>query len=224
MNCCSIPSSLEIVDWFCKKANTLNKEFGEPQIQHLLFLSQLHFVLKFGQLLYPSLFVCGQSGFYNPTIRTIMKFGLPLMETTKFDSEIEKFLNLIWQKYSLFSETELTSFVLSLDCWKNSYKKDAETIINPMALVDSFAETLHHTKRKNFQSPKSKIMLSQNGPVKVSAWQPRKLSSSKDVLVSKHLSNSLLLSVQQMQCIHSMERIYISYVVHYRYNSQNKKK
>ena len=174
----AIPSSLELVDWFCKKANSVNKHMNEKQIQHLLFLSQLHFILKSGRFLYPSLFVCGNSGFYNPTIRTIMEFGLPMMKTKNFTTEIESFLELIWQKYALLSETDLTNFVLSLDCWKKNYSSNEEVIINPMQIVDSFADSIHQPKAKLSSATRPKIMLSQNGPVKVSAWQPRKLSSS----------------------------------------------
>ena len=178
MNNHSIPSSLKLADWFYKKAISVGKQLNEQQIQHLLFLSQVHFILKSGRFLYPSLFVCDHSGFYNPTIRTLMEFGLPLMPKTNFSTEIEIFLELIWQKYALLSDVDLTKFVLSLECWKKNYRPNEEYIVNPMHLVDSFVGTLHLSKGKQNPKTKTKIMLSQHGPVKVSAWQPRKLSSS----------------------------------------------
>ena len=176
MNNHLIPYSLELAYWFCKKATSVGKQLGEQQIQHLLFLAQVHYILKSGHFLYPSLFVCGRSGFYNPTIRTLMEFGLPLMPETNFDAKIETFLELIWQKYALLSDTELTNFILTLDCWKKNYRSNEEFIVNPMHLIDSFADALHLSKEQ--KKTKTKIMLSQHGPVKVSAWQPRKLSSS----------------------------------------------
>ena len=172
----TIPSSLQIADWFYKKASADGTLLNETKVQHLLFLTQIHFILKHGRFLYPSLFICSETGFYNPTIRTLLDFGLPLLPTAKFSNETENFLNIIWQKYAHQTEKQLTSFILSLECWKRFHHPSQEIIVNPMMLIDSFAETIHKSAKKPVAT--SKIMISQNGPVKVSSWQPRKLSSS----------------------------------------------
>lgn len=173
----AITSSLDITNWFCKKADTAGITLGEPKIQHLLFLAQIHFALKEGQTLMPSLFVCGRSGFYEPTIRTILGFGLPLMSKSHFSAEINDFLELIWQKYALQKDAELDRFIISLECWKHFYRPEEETIVNPMYFTDSFAGSIQKNGESG-DSAKSKILISQNGPVKVSAWHPRKLGSS----------------------------------------------
>lgn len=177
MNNQAITSSLDITNWLCQKADSQGIILGENKIQHLLFLAQIHFALKSGQFLMPSLFVCGRTGFYEPTIRTILSFGLPLMEKPRFSAEINDFLELIWHKYGLQEDSQLNRFVISLECWKHFYRPEEETIVNPMHFTDSFAGSIQGSLEKN-ESKKSKILISQNGPVKVSAWNPRKLGSS----------------------------------------------
>ena len=174
-----IVSTLDVTNWFCKKAEKVTQTLTEAKIQHLLFLAQIHFGLKEGRLLMPSLFVCGASGFYEPTIRDVMKFSLPLMSKPNLSAKTEDFLELIWMKYASLSQNELDKFIFSLECWKHFYRPEEETIVDPLQLVDSFAESIHNKiQPKSLQ--KSKILISQNGPVKVSAWHPRKLDSSKN--------------------------------------------
>jgi uncharacterized phage-associated protein len=170
-----IISALDVTNWFYQKAS--NKIISERKIQHLLFLSQLHFALKYGKLLMPSLFICADSGFYNADIKSIMKFGLPLMGKSNFTSSISDFLNLIWQKYGSQTDDQLDKFIFSLEEWKHHYRPEKDTIVNPIDFVDSFANTIQNSKEKT-SSNKTKVMMSQNGPVKVSSWQPRKLKSS----------------------------------------------
>ncbi len=170
-----IISALDITNWFYHQAP--NNYLEERKIQHLLFLSQIHFALKYGKLLMPILFVCGDSGFYNAEIRSILKFGLPLMNNNNFDILISDFLNLIWQKYGSQTEKQLDNFIFSLECWKKHYCPKKEIIINPIDFADSFAKNIHNLKDNKIDS-QTKVLMSQNGPVKVSSWQPRKLKSS----------------------------------------------
>lgn len=178
MNNKTATSALDIVNWFCHRAQSSGITLPEPKIQHLLFLAQIHYALKSGRFLMPSLFVCEQSGFYEATIRNIMQFGLPLMPAPALDSQTADFLELIWQKYASRTEMELGSFILSLDCWKQSYRPETDVIIDPMLLADSFADSISSRQPRHNKSAETKIRLSQNGPVKVSAWHPRKLKDS----------------------------------------------
>lgn len=173
----SVVSSLDIANWFFKKAEKANSRISDDKIQHLLFLTQMHFSLKERRHLMPVLFVCGRLGFYEASVRTILKFGFPLMPAPKFEHSVNDFLELIWQKYAPMSENDLRDFVCSLECWKQFYREDQENIIDAAVCADSFTASLQKTSTAC--SEKSKIMLSQHGPVKVSAWKPRKLDSSK---------------------------------------------
>ena len=173
-----ITSAIDITNWLCKRAETEGLALQEDKIQHLLFLAQIHYALKSGHCLMPSLFVCGRSGFYEPNIRTIMEFGLPLMSSPRFDSATNDFMDLIWQKYGHEEESSLNNFVISLECWKHYYRPERDVIVDITRMTDSFAGSIKTNGNTALDaSPKMQIMLSQNGPVRVSAWHPRKLSS-----------------------------------------------
>lgn len=166
-----IPSSLDISFWFCQKSERNGTILSNAKLQHLLFLSQMHYLAKHKTFLFPSLFVCDKNGFSDNTIRTIMAHGLPLMSPPSFDAQTASFLEEIWQKYGLQSENTLQKIIISTDSYKHFYKSGEETIANPACFTDSVSpkQLLNTTKSQE------KIMLSQNGPVKVSAWFPRKL-------------------------------------------------
>ena len=119
----------------------------------------------------PSLFVYSKSEIYDPTIRTIMDYGFPLMPSPEFDADTVNFLELIWQKYALLSDEKIRDFVYSLKFFKNIQDEKDDIIIDPFNFIDSFSSSIQNKKNET----KSKIMISQNGPVKVSAWTPRKL-------------------------------------------------
>ena len=165
-------SNINIAYWFYNKASKLNMDISETKMQLLLFLSQMHYSMKYEKLLMPSLFVYSNSTIYDPSIRTIMDYGFPLMPIPEFDAETTDFLELIWQKYAPLNEEKMQNFVYSLNCFKNIPNKHDDIIVDPLNLIDSFASSL---KNGTISAPKSKIMISQNGPVKVSAWTPRKL-------------------------------------------------
>lgn len=174
-----ITSALDITNWFCKRADTENISLQEAKIQHLLFLAQIHFALQSGHCLMPSFFVCGKSGFYEPNIRTIMQFGLPLMANPNFSPDTNNFLELIWQKYGHQDEAELNRFIISLECWKQSYRPERDVIIDISRLADSFSSSIKSYGTRDLSTSNSKIMLSQHGPVRVSSWHPRKLNTNK---------------------------------------------
>jgi hypothetical protein len=172
----TVVSTLEVVNWFCKKAEKARIPLEESKIQNMLFLAQMHYVLKSGQLLTPSLFVCGQDGFFEPTIRTLLGFGLPLMAAPKLENETSVFLELIWQKYAPWKNDELKKFVVSLECWKNFYRPERELIVNPVSIIDSFSNSIRGVAPQ--PAVTGKVLMSQNGPVQVSSWKPRKVTSS----------------------------------------------
>lgn len=165
-------SNINVAYWFYSKGNKLNVKLSEQKIQYLLFLTQMHYSMKYEKLLMPSLFVYSKSEIYDPSIRTIMNYGFPLMPIPEFDAEVSDFLDLIWQKYASQNEEKLHEFIYSLKCFKNFYDKKDDIIINPLNLIDSFSSSIRNEYK---DTKKSKIMISQNGPVKVSAWTPRKL-------------------------------------------------
>lgn len=164
-------TNINVAYWFYDKANNNNKKISEQKIQYLLFLSQMHYALKHNTLLMPSLFVYSKSEVFDPTIKTIMHYGFPLMQSPEFDSQTTNFLELIWQKYAFQSEEKLKEFIYSLKYFKDLHNQFDDVIINPL----NFADSTSSLQKNETNTNKSKIMISQNGLVKVSAWNPRKI-------------------------------------------------
>ncbi len=172
----SITSALDVIGWFCSKAAQNKQRLSPKQLQNMLFLAQMHHLSKHGRVMVPAMFVCYPHGFYEPTINIIIEHGLPLLEEPIFESNTSMILESVWQKYSSLSEHELLDFITSLNCWLQYYHQDEETIINPIDLTSSFVSSI--SGNRSSSATKTKIRLSQNGPVQVSPWQPRKVSNS----------------------------------------------
>lgn len=170
-----IPSSLDIAFWFCQKSEQNGLILNNGKLQHLLFLTQLNYLAQYKTFLFPSMFVCNNNGFFDNTIKAIMHHGIPLMPPPVFSPEKTAFLEQMWQKYGLQTENTLLKLVTSTDSYKHYYKSGEETIVNLSITADSIAQK----PISNSTKPQEKIMLSQHGPVKVSAWSPRKLGQPK---------------------------------------------
>ena len=172
-----VTSTLDIVGWFCDRASKGKHVLSSKQLQNLLFLAQMHHTSKNGRVLVPAMFVCSSDGFYEPTTEVVLLHGLPLDDKkNSLTKDVELLLESVWQRYSSLSEQELREFITSLACWKNFYSADENVIINPLEISSLFLNSI--TKVKSVLEDKPKIRLSQNGPVAVSPWHPRKLNES----------------------------------------------
>ncbi len=176
----AIRSSLEIANWFFKKSDIDDVHLENSKLHHLLFLSQMHYALTHNmQHLFPAVFICDQDGFQEPNIAHILSFGMPLMNFPKFNNDISSFLNLIWQKYASLSNPELTNIIKSSEIYQNNFNKNKTTIIEHNNICQSL-KSFSNKKTAYEPSSKRKVLISQNGPVVVSKWQPRKLSSTSN--------------------------------------------
>lgn len=170
-------TAIDVAYWFFNRAEKDGIYLETEVMQNLLFLSQLHFAMSYNmQMLTPSLFVCDHSGFYEPNLKKMFAFGRPFMPSVKFPEKVENFLEAIWAKYGKLSLRNLEKITKS------------NSIFNEMCIsgtvntVDFDLVVKHFQAEKNKAHPnntlfekKKKILLSQNGPVVVSKWQPRKL-------------------------------------------------
>lgn len=172
----SITSALDVIGWFCNKAAQNKQRLSPEQLQNMLFLAQMHHLGKHGRVMMPAMFVCYNQGFYEPTIDAIIGHGLPLLEQPVFEQNTTMILESVWQKYSSLSEQELLDFITSLNCWLQFYQQEKEIIVNPVELTASFISSI--SGNRSSSASKTKIRLSQNGPVQVSPWHPRKVSNS----------------------------------------------
>ncbi len=184
------PSATDIAVWFMKHA-TINGWLLEPEkLQHLLFLSQVHFcLLNNGAILMPAAFVCDKNGFSEPNIARITSLCRWQDINPELDSATQNFLEIIWKKYSPMSLRNLSELIKSSPAYKADYLAGQASLINIQQTASLFKsglgkktstpvsdkKTLQETKK----APSRKILISQNGPVVVSQWQPRKLSNTK---------------------------------------------
>lgn len=170
-----INSILSAANWFFRKADSSDIYLENDKLHHLLFLAQIHFSVGHnGEYLFPGIFVCDNKGFHEPNLAHMLTFGMPLMEAPKFDKEIHTFLELIWKKYSPMSKLQLEDFVKNSDAYNKYFKSGQLTPASLEELTPLFKGTASSAPHNT--SKKRKVMLSQNGPVVVSQWHPRKLS------------------------------------------------
>lgn len=171
-------SSLEVANWFFKKAETDGWYLENEKLQHLLFLSQIHYALTNGNdYLIPAVFVCDDSGFTEPGLQAALAFGRPLMGKPSLPAEINTFLNLIWQKYAPMSIRELAAFIKASAVYTQNYRPGRRNIVSLPEMSSQFRGSLSNQALTKASAAKSKkILISPNGPVVVSEWQPRKLN------------------------------------------------
>lgn len=181
----AVNSAFDIANWFFKKSDSEGIYLEQEKLQHLLFLSQLHYALLHEQeYLFPSLFVCDANGFNEPTLQKALSFGRPLMEAPEFSPEIDHFLTLVWKKYSPMSIKALADFIKDSKSYSLYYRTGKKTIVNIHDIVPTFKNSLNASAfNKNKGLSPKKVLISQNGPVVVSQWSPRKLPHSS----TKHL-------------------------------------
>ena len=160
-------SALEIANWFYYNAQINNLVLENEKIQHLLFLSQIYYAIdNNNQYLMPSLFLCDDSGFCEPNIKKILEFGFPLMQKSVFPSKVTIFLESIWKRYSSKSALELRGIIKNSQSYLDNYIPSNTIIVMLPEIVSKFT---------NKQTDSKKVLVSQNGPVVVSQWQPRKI-------------------------------------------------
>ena len=170
-----IISVLDIAAWFKKKANTLKQELSSQKLHNLIFLSQLHYFKLHKQLLIPTMFVCTKDGFLEPTLQNITTNNIPIKISFSLSDNITLMLESVWQKYSPLSNLEITEFVQSQPCWKNNYSKENFKFVN---IADEPDIYLYPKFSQQSTISGSNIRLSQNGPVQISPWKPRKHCAS----------------------------------------------
>lgn len=174
----AINSAFDAANWFLKKSESEGFYLEPEKLQHLIFLAQMHYSLpNDGNYLFPSLFICDHSGFVEPTLQKALSFGRPLMEIPEFSEPINNFLDLIWQKYSPLSIKALADFIKKTSGYTKHYQSGRRNIVDVSNIAFEFKDNLRNESfnQSKGNAPK-KILISQNGPVVVSQWSPRKLS------------------------------------------------
>ena len=177
----AVNSSLEAANWFFRQAEKECLLLENEKLHHLLSLAQIHFALTHNfDYLMPSLFVCDENGFSDPTLSHALSFGRPLMPLPRLSPEADAFLSLIWKKYASLSIRDLGEFIKNSQSYADNYQPGRKNVVSLYEMASKFKNSLtpENFRQARKAMPK-KIMISQNGPVVVSQWQPRKLNADK---------------------------------------------
>lgn len=166
-------SALDVANWFFKKAEVSKIYLEEDKLHPLIFLAQTHYALKNGmRYLIPGLFICNNGGFFEPNLKKILEFGMPLMGDSDLSQEVKEFLELVWHKYASKNTFELISIVKDSPAYRKHHVKDETILLTLEDMAKGFGTPAEPQTAK-------KIRISQNGPVVVSEWQPRKLNAGQ---------------------------------------------
>ncbi len=170
-------TAIDVAYWFFNRAEKDGLYLETDVMQHLLFLAQLHFAINYNmQLLTPSLFVCDHTGFYEPNLKRMFAFGRPFMPAVKFPDKIELFLESVWAKYGKLSLLSLQKITKSNPAFKEMCISGTVNTVDFNVVVKHFIEQNKKSQKNNaFTDARKKVLFSQNGPVVVSQWQPRKV-------------------------------------------------
>ncbi len=173
-------SAIEVAYWFFDQAEKDGLYIEDERLQHLLVLSQVHYAVSYNmEMLMPSLFVCENSGFVEPTLKLIFAQGRPFMPQAKLSAKVIAFLKEIWKKYGKLPLRDLTRIVKETPAYRQTYIAGAKNIVQFNSLIEKFITHSNIEKNNNaYSDSRKKVLLSQNGPVVVSKWQPRKVAEN----------------------------------------------
>lgn len=170
MNKFEINSAIDAAYWFIQYADKKNFYLDDEKIHQLLFLAQSSYLKKNEQkLLFPSLFVITENGFFEPNLLKIFAFGRPFMPQVSFEKDIQIFLENIYNKYASQPTVSLRNLIINTPFYKNLYAENQKQCVCASQIF-SDADNLEKIENKQ-----NKIRLSQNGPVYVSPWKPKKI-------------------------------------------------
>lgn len=181
-------SSFEVISWFLNKAKRDDIFLDYRKLQHLLFLSQLHYQISFpDSVLMPCVFAYGRNGYEEPSFAGIYSAGILPQVSIRLTHTTIQFLEKIWHIYSAMNASQLETLIRQR-IGAPQHQGQKKIIPNFKTLVEKFKSSSKMTKdsatnQSQDKNGSKKVMLSQNGPVMVSAWKPRKLSQKKPVTI-----------------------------------------
>lgn len=165
---------IDLAYWFLYKAAENNCKLSNQKLQFLVFVSQFKYAEKFAmQPLVPAVFVCSDSGIYEPNLQKILYLGRPYMPAPSFSQEINSFLESLWNEFSSYSNERAESFISNLNLFRQNHQKSQKIILDFKSLVESLNK---NSKMATTKCDKKKILNSLNGPVVVSQWMPKRVS------------------------------------------------
>jgi len=166
-------SSLDVAYWFFNRAEQDRIYLETEKLHHILFWAQNRYAQNnHHMILMPCVFLCDESGFFEPNLKRIFEHGRPFMPPVHFDAPISSFLEQIWNDFKNISPTQCKQMITQLPLYNEYFRQGVASIVPWEALSNSPA-----VSQPQPTTPfRKKILVSQNGPVVVSPWAPRKVS------------------------------------------------
>lgn len=175
-------SSLDVAYWFFNRAEQDGIYLETEKLQHLLFLAQTRYARHYAEkMLMPCLFLCDEQGFFEPTLKKIFAQGRPFMPPTKLKPEVADFLEQVWREYGSLSSAQCKQLITRLPQYASCYRRGTANVLTWNSLIDKsqdYGTIYNDSSKRPFYK---KVLTSQNGPVVVSQWTPRKINN-KDYL------------------------------------------
>lgn len=171
MSVAAIDSAIDVAYWFFERAEKDGLFLENDKLFHLIFAAQLNYAQKYNkELLVPSMFVVEENGFIEPNLKKMFSMGRPFMPPVKLDDKVIAFLEAIWQKYAKVTVSAMGIMVKNTTAYKDNYQVGIKNVIEVNKILDLFKAPISKT-----DDERKKMLISQNGPVMVSKWKPRKL-------------------------------------------------
>ena len=134
----------------------------------------------------PCVFAFGRNGYEEPSFAGVYSAGILPQVSIRLSHDTIQFLDKIWHIYSAMSASQLEDLIRQRIGSPNHQGKE-KIIPDFKSLVEKFKSSSKMNKaststaKSNTVAGSKKVMLSQNGPVMVSAWKPRKISNTDPI-------------------------------------------
>lgn len=170
-------SSFDVAYWFFQRAEKENIYLENEKLHNLLFLAQSRYAqLHAQELLMPCVFLCDEHGFFEPTLKRIFTQGHPYVPPVILERRISSFLEQIWLEYSHLSTAQFRQLITNIPVYNECYRSGSPVMQFSNSPVDkstSYGKMYDSLLQEPF---KKKFLVSQNGPVWVSQWKPKKVN------------------------------------------------
>lgn len=177
MNIPSTSSSLDVAYWFLNRAEKDGIYLETDKLQHLLFVAQNKYASSHHHaMLMPCVFLCDEQGFFEPTLKRIFAQGIPFMPPIHLEDSLTAFLEQVWKELSPLSLAQCKRLVTKLPVYSSCYQKGQNSVVLWDALIKNLSSNEPVVKNETQNSFRKKVLVSQNGPVIVSQWTPRKIN------------------------------------------------
>lgn len=177
MSIAATDSAIDVAYWFFERSEKDGMFLENDKLFHLIFAAQVSYAQKYNrELLMPSIFIVDENGFIEPNLKKIFSLGRPFMPPVKLDDKVVAFLEAVWQKYAKITNSAMEIMIKNTPAYKDNYQTDTRNVVEVNKILNLFNAPISKT-----DDERKKMLISQNGPVMVSKWKPRKVLTTNRI-------------------------------------------